>query len=180
MHHENASTRNVHRHAATAVRDCGVASGDGGVGGFASRRGLKAVCEREVLFTATERQRNERVSRGPRKLWGGTRRERKVQRKKTDVESEQRKRKESHVVAGSRQRRHAEERETLLHSSPFTPLFFPFLSLFGLPLVSISLTLVRSLARLSFSSDHAGARTPSLSRFQQFLSSSHSRFSSFR
>lgn len=58
MHRENASTRNVHRHAATAVRDCGVASGDGGVGGFASRRGLKAVCEREVLFTTTERQRN--------------------------------------------------------------------------------------------------------------------------
>lgn len=28
VHGENAWTRNVHRHAATAVRDCGVASGE--------------------------------------------------------------------------------------------------------------------------------------------------------
>lgn len=83
------------------------------------------LCASGMCFSQRQRDRGTRIMR-PEETMRRDEEGEKVQRKKTDVEREQRKRKESHVVAGSRQRRHAEERETLLHSSPFTsflPLF---------------------------------------------------------
>lgn len=95
-------------------------------------------------FQRRRRDRGTRVSR-TWKAGGGTKRERKVRRKKTGVERRiKRERKESHVVAGSRQRRHTQRKEKhppiRLPLPPFFPFLFPLQpSRFAISLVPVGL-----------------------------------------
>lgn len=130
-------------------------------------------------FQRRRRDRGTRVSR----TWnaaGGTKRERKVRRKKTGVERRiKRERKESHVVAGSRQRRHTQRKEK---HPPFVSLCLlssPFYSRSNL-LVSPSRSYQSHFSLDLLHLANVQGHTPSLSRSQRFLSSSYGRFSSFR